>query len=574
MSPNIRYIASHVSQHKKSLFVVFAALLTVSCSILAIGAVFRRLIDNGLGGDQINQVNSSIYLIMLLIGGFSVGSFFRSYFINVIAVKVISKLKSETYSDLLKIDFVKFEELKIGDVLSRLGSDVETIGTLIINFLSFFVRNLIMLCGAMILMFIQSPKLSLLVLISVPLLLIPLLRLSKRVRGLSGQVLEEQSGIAATIEETMTGIRTLYAYNQQEFSDKTFSNKVSLYVQHASNRFKFRSLFFALAIMVIAGSITAVIWVGSIDIIKGSMSSGQMISFIYYAIIVGMSLGGIAELFSEMQAPLAALSRVLELKKMHKNTAQKKLLKFKGTDYTIKFDGVSFSYPARPDILVLNNISFVLKQGQFSAIVGKSGSGKSTLMQILLKFYKHHAGEVAIGNNKISLISAVAIRKKIAYVEQYPTIFSGTIRSNIAFSNPSISNKEIEKFAEICGVLDFAKRFKNGLDTEIGEKGVRISGGQKQRIAIARALLYKPEILFLDEATSALDSSSEANILQNIKTLMKGKTIVSIAHRISSIETADEILVINEGQVSSVGTHYQLLRSSKMYNILYKDQKG
>ena len=571
---NLKYLARYVTQHVKSLIIVLVALLSVAASLLAIGFVFRKLVDYGFGGDQISEIHASVYLISLLIGIFSIGSFFRSYFINVIAVKVISELKSATYSNLLKAGLIQFEDLKIGDILSRLGSDIEAIGSLIINFLSFFIRNSIMLCGAIILMFIQSPKLSLLVLVSIPVLLFPLLKLSKHIRKLSREVLVEQASLAANIEESFTGIRTLYAYNQQEFTAVQFDNRIKSYIKHASIRLKLRSLFFALAIAVIAGSITVVIWIGSIDILEGSMSSGQMISFIYYAIIVGMSAGGIAELFSELQGPLAALDRVFELKNLDHVIKPKHASRLIGNNYTIKFDKVVFAYPSRPDIPVLDNISFEIQQGKFTGIVGRSGSGKSTLMQLLLKFYDNQSGRISIGENDIKTLQDEIIRSKIAYVEQHPTIFSGTIRSNIAFSKPQASDKEVERVVNICGISDFAKNLKQGLDTEIGEKGVRVSGGQKQRIAIARALLYNPEILLLDEATSALDNDSEKKILQNVGIFMKGRSIISIAHRISSIENADEILVINRGILASRGNHRELLRNSKIYNILYKEQEN
>ena len=574
ISNNVRCLAGYVAQHIKSLVIVLVSLLSVSLALLSIGFVFRKLVDNGLSSNQISEVHNSIYLISLLIGVFSVGSFFRSYYINVITVKVISKLKSDTYSNLLKVGLVRFEDLKVGDIISRLGSDIEITGNLITNFLSFFIRNSIMLSGAIILMFIQSPKLSLLVLISVPVLLIPLLMLSRHVRRLSRMVLSEQGSLAANIEESFAGVRTLYAYNQQDFVAQNFDDKINVYVKHASTRLRLRSLFFALAIVIIAGSITSVIWIGSIDIIKGSMSSGQMISFIYYAIIVGMSAGGIAELFSELQVPLAALDRVIELKNMDQIVQPAKLSKLTASNYTIKFDKVSFAYPSSLDILALEGVSLVIQHGKFTGIVGKSGSGKSTLMQLLLKFYYPQSGVITLGTQDISMLQDTKIRSKIAYVEQYPTIFSGTIRSNISFSNPTASNNKIEKIAKLCGILEFTKNLEHGLDTEIGERGIRISGGQKQRIAIARALLYNPEILLLDEATSALDNDSEKKILQNIRFLMEDKTIVSIAHRISSIENADEILVINQGTLASVGTHSQLLRSSKIYNVLYKEQKN
>ena len=569
---NIKYITGYVAKHIKSLCVVFIALLSVSASLLSIGIVFRKLVDNGVSSDQITEIHSAVFLISVLIGVFAVGSFFRSYFINVITVKVISKLKSDTYRALLKVNIAKYEDLKVGDIISRLGSDIETIGGLIINFLSFFVRNSIMLLGAVILMFIQSPKLSLLVVVSVPVLLFPLLKLSKHVRALSRSVMAEQGNLAANIDESFSGIRTLYAYNQQEYSANKFDDKITSYIKHASIRLRLRSMFFALAIAIIAGSITAVIWIGSVDIISGKMSSGQMISFIYYAIIVGMSAGGIAELFSEIQGPLAALDRVVELENMAKLSSGEEGGKKISKDYSIKFENVSFSYPARPDILALNNISLDIKQGSFTGIVGQSGSGKSTLMQLLLKFYKNSKGSIAIGGLNIDTINDDDIRKKIAYVEQHPTIFSGTIKSNIAFSNPKASNKAIRDIAELCGITDFADTLEFGLDTEIGERGVRISGGQKQRIAIARALLYKPEILMLDEATSALDNDSEKKILKNIGSALKGKTIISIAHRVSSIENADEIFVINQGTLASRGKHSGLLRSSKIYSLLYKEQ--
>jgi len=571
-SLNIKFLAVYVKQHTKSLFIVLASLLSVALSLLSVGYVFRKLVDYGLNVDQIEEVHNAVYLIILLICVFSVASFFRSYYISLISVKVTAKLKADTYSNLLQIGLVRFEDLKVGDIISRLGSDIELIGGLIINFLSFFIRNSIMLCGAIILMFIQSPKLSLLVLVSIPVLLVPLLKLSRHVRRLARLVLAEQGTLAANIEENFSGIRTLYAYNQQEFAAEQFNSKIDSYINHASTRLKFRSLFFALAIVIISGSITGVIWIGSIDIIKGSMSSGQMISFIYYAIIVGMSAGGIAELFSEIQGPLAALDRVMELKNI-KKIMQPRNSDPMDNDYTIKFDKVSFAYPSRSDILALADISLTIKPGQFTGIVGRSGSGKSTLMQLLLKFYHHQSGVISLGDADINSLQDKEIRSKIAYVEQYPTMFSGTIRSNITFSNPATSDVEVEKMAKLCGIMEFARDLESGLDTEIGQRGVRISGGQKQRIAIARALLYKPEILLLDEATSALDNDSETKILFNIRAMMQGKTIISIAHRISSIEKADKILVINKGALTDEGSHAFLLKSSKIYNILYKEQK-
>ena len=577
MNNNIKILLGYLKNHKFNLIIVFCSLFTVALSLLGVGTIFRHLVDNGLSTNQLNSINNAIFLTSGLIAIFAIGSFFRSYFINIVAEKITSQIRADSYADLLQREIAVFEELKIGDIISRLGSDLESVGTLITNFLSFFIRNSIMLSGAIILMFLQSAKLSMLVIFIVPFLLMPLLHLSKHIRSISRKVMAEKADLSSFIEESFSAIRTLYAFNQQPHNLKRFNERIATYIKHSSKRLKLRSLFFALAISAIAGSITMVIWIGSLDIINGKMTSGQMISFIYYAMVVGMSAGGIAELFSEIQGPLAALDRVFNLRSNTKTFTNQHLVvkphkKFENVlqNCNISFENVKFYYPSRKDILTLDNISFNIKQNQFIAIVGKSGSGKSTIMQLLLNFYNHQAGKIKIADHDIDSYDRNYIRKIIAYTPQDPDIFSGTIRYNIMFSNPDAKEEDFQQIVHLCGIDKFANNLPAGLDTEIGEKGMRISGGQKQRIAIARTLLYKPEILFLDEATSALDNESEQEILDNIKKVMYGKTVISIAHRITSIQDFDNILVIDQGKLVNSGTHKELIESCEIYNILYK----
>lgn len=577
MNNNIKILLGYLKNHKFNLIIVFCSLFTVALSLLGVGTIFRHLVDNGLSTNQLNSINNSIFLTSGLIAIFAIGSFFRSYFINIVAEKITSQIRADSYADLLQREIAVFEELKIGDIISRLGSDLESVGTLITNFLSFFIRNSIMLSGAIILMFLQSAKLSMLVIFIVPFLLMPLLHLSKHIRSISRKVMAEKADLSSFIEESFSAIRTLYAFNQQPHNLKRFNERIATYIKHSSKRLKLRSLFFALAISAIAGSITMVIWIGSLDIINGKMTSGQMISFIYYAMVVGMSAGGIAELFSEIQGPLAALDRVFNLRSNTKTFTNQHLVvkphkKFENVlqNCNISFENVKFYYPSRKDILTLDNISFNIKQNQFTAIVGKSGSGKSTIMQLLLNFYNHHAGKIKLAGHDINSYDRNFIRKIIAYTPQDPDIFSGTIRYNIMFSNPEAKKEDFHQVVHLCGIDKFASNLPAGLDTEIGEKGMRISGGQKQRIAIARALLYRPEILLLDEATSALDNESEQEILDNIKRVMYGKTVISIAHRITSIQDFDNILVIDQGKLVNSGTHKELIESCEIYNILYK----
>ena len=577
MSTNIKLLLGYVKGYKSNLLIVFCSLFLVSISLLLIGWVFRHLVDNGLNINNLHFINDSIFLLFILIGLFAVGSFFRSYFINLVTEKIIAQIKNDTFKNLLQLEIAAFEELKIGDVISRLSSDLESVGNLISNFLSFFIRNSIMLIGAIFMMFLQSPKLSIMVIITIPVLLVPILRLSNHVRSISKKVMSEKAELSNFIEESFFGIRTLYSFNQQLHSIEKFSDKMNFYLKHSASRLRLRSLFFASAILVIAGSITTVIWVGSVDIISNKMTSGQMVSFIYYAIMVGMSGGGIAELFSELQGPLAALDRIFELRFLKSNkevfiTADESHQA--AFEEFLAFKNVTFSYPSRSSIKVLDDVSFDIKPQQFTAIVGKSGSGKSTIMQLLLGFYQFSTGNIIVCGKDLYTYKLHDLRKLIGYAPQDPAIFSGSIRYNIMFSKPDASPEEFEHVIKLCGIDKIAKKLPDGVDTEIGEKGVRLSGGQKQRISIARALLYKPEILLLDESTSALDSESEKEMIDNIKNFMKNKTIISIAHRISSIENADNILVLDQGKILDYGTHSYLLKSCNIYLSLYQKQQS
>lgn len=579
----LNWLLNYLKLYIKDILIVIAALVSVSLSMLMLGSAIKYLIDEGLRQNISHIINQAILAICLLIIIFGISSFYRSYFINNLTEKIINIIKIEAYTNLLQREIGYFEEMKIGDTISRLTTDLEYIAKLIINFLSFFLRNLIMMMGAIILMFFQSYKLSLIILIAVPLLFIPLLKLGKYVRVLAKNALTSQGEIASDIAETFQNVRTIYAFNQQDNKILEFKKHSHDYLIHASSRLKIRSLFFAIAISIILSTITLVLWIGSIDIIEGKMTSGQMVTFTYYSIIAGMSGGGIAELLSDIHSPLSALERVFELFNIqsisshstHRNNTENLNLITNINNSSrpiLEFKNVSFFYPSRKDINIINNISLQIKDHNFIGIVGRSGAGKSTIMQLILKFYDLTTGKILINHQDISQIDSKSLRSLIAYVPQEPSIFSGTIRSNIAFACPEASDKEIVKVAHMVGIIDFAKSFKNGLDTEVGQRGVKLSGGQKQRIAIARALIYHPQILLLDEATSSLDSESEQKILVAIRELMKEKVIIAIAHRISCLEQADEILIINKGILTDKGTHKDLMKKSAIYKTLCEEQ--
>ncbi|MCC8377365.1 MAG: ATP-binding cassette domain-containing protein [Rickettsia endosymbiont of Graphium doson] len=564
-------LAKNLRFYKKDLIIVIISLLSVSLALLLIGNVFRNLVDQGLVLDRTAAVDKSILYICLLIVILSIASFFRSYFINNVAEKVSSQIRKEVYSNLINYEITEFEELKIGDIISRLTSDIDQISKLIVNFLSFFIRNSVMLVGSIILMFFESFKLASIVIITIPLLLIPIIKFGKHVKALSKKTLESQSLLASDINESFSNIKTILAFGGQAAKITEFNNLLQDYLTYSAARLKIRALFFAFSMAFIFLGVTLVIWIGALDIVKGNLSSGQIISFIYYAIIAGFSSGGIFELLSEMHLPLAALERIVTIIDKspvvgHNNYSDLKPV----NSISLEFKNVNFSYPSRPNLKILNNISFKIDSTQFIGIVGRSGSGKSTLMQLLLRFYVQESGIILVNNQDIALLNPNEIRKLIAYVPQEASIFSGTIKSNIMFGNDP-SEEEITEIIKITGIADFVDKIPDGLDAKIGERGVRLSGGQKQRIALARALLRKPQILLLDEAMSALDSESEQKLLNSIRDIMKGRIVISIAHRISSIESADNILIIDKGVVEAEGTHAHLLKTSDLYRTIYKE---
>ncbi|WP_419234639.1 ABC transporter ATP-binding protein [Rickettsia endosymbiont of Nabis limbatus] len=571
MNINLLYrLAKNLRFYKKDLIIVIISLLSVSLSLLLIGNVFRNLVDQGLVLDHPLAVNKSILYICLLIIILSIASFFRSYFINNVAEKVSSQIRKEAYSNLINYEITEFEELKIGDIISRLTSDIDQISKLIVNFLSFFIRNSVMLIGSIILMFFESFKLASIVIITIPLLLIPIIKFGKHVKALSKKTLESQSLLASDINESFSNIKTIHAFGGQIAKITEFNNLLQNYLSYSAARLKIRALFFAFSMVLIFLGITLVIWIGALDIVKGNLSSGQIISFIYYAIIAGFSSGGIFELLSEMHLPLAALERIVTIIDkspiVHNNYSDLKPT----NSISLEFKNVNFSYPSRPNLKIINNISFKIDASSFIGIVGRSGSGKSTLMQLLLRFYIQESGTILISNQDISLLNPNGIRKLIAYVPQEASIFSGTIKSNIMFGNDA-SEEDTAEIIKITGIADFADKIPDGINAKIGEKGVRLSGGQKQRIALARALLRKPQILLLDEAMNALDSQSEQKLLNSIRDIMQGKIIISIAHRISSIESADNILIIDKGAVEAEGTHAHLLKTSDLYRTICKE---
>jgi ATP-binding cassette subfamily B protein len=581
------YILQYLLLHRSRLIIAFISIATVSGSILSLGVAVKTMIDKGINGHDINSLNHIILYILILVLLLGFASFVRSFCINSMGEKIIDDIRRKTYGHLLSLKFPEFEYLEASDIVTRLSSDLSLISRMIIDIISFCLRNTLMFVGSIILMFMQSSKLSLIALMIVPILLVFLTRLGKQIRVLAREVQGEESSLYNYINETFSGIKTIYAFNAQTLKKRDFASKSEALLVLSLKRLSLRSIFFALVITSIMCSVLFVIWVGAHDVLAGRLSSGALVSFIFYAISAAMSIGGIAEVASEFWRCLAGAERVFLLlennnievrdcgvlldchgAKAPRNDDNSDKKSTSRSKKIIEFKDVSFTYPSRPEREVLSKLNLAINAGEFVAIVGPSGGGKSTIAQLLLKFFESDNGSILVNEVSLSDVTPNQIRSFISYVEQDPYIFSTSIRDNLELSG--IISDDIIKITALGEVIE---RLPEGLDSALGARGAQLSGGERQRVAIARAIMRGSEILLLDEATSALDQKSEREILSNMRKLLPNKTIISIAHRIASIEHADRIFVVDSGAVLASGKHDDLLQVCPLYHKLCSEDK-
>lgn len=561
------YLARFLKPYKLNLFFVFIALSCSALSVLAIGFAIRFLIDSGFAQSDDHLLNKAVVIVLFIIVILSVASFFRSYLIESICEKVITDIRRAVYKKLIYVSPSFYELQKTSDIVSRLTNDTTLIHSVIANVFSFFLRNMIMSIGGMIMLFITSVKLTIYVIAILPIVIIPIIMIGKNVRRLSKSVQEKVGLISAHIEETMNGIKTVQCYTRESYEIDRFGVVANSALNTALSRIRIRSFLVGLVIFTIAATVTYVFWIGGRSVLAGEISSGSLASFVFYAIIVASSIGGLSEVITDFSKAAGAADRVSALlfvtSDVVESSKKKSFSSKKGFD--IKFKDVQFNYPSRPELPVLNKLSLMVKAGQKVAVVGSSGAGKSTVFQLLLRFYDYNSGKIMIGDCDIKDLSLHDLRKRIALVTQEPVIFSASAYDNILYGNPDATENQVIAAAKLAEIYDFLISLPQGINSFLGEKGVRLSGGQKQRISIARAILKDPEILLLDEATNSLDSQNEALVQKSLSNFMKDRTAIIIAHRLTTIVNVDLILVLDNGKIVESGTHKELLAQSGLY---------
>ena len=572
---NIRKLSAlipYFKPYKKEVFFALLALLITALMVLFFGKAIKYLIDFGFAKRDQFSLNLVLIIFILAVGIMSIAGYYRSYLINSASEKVIADLRKKIYDHIIRVSAEFFEITKAGDVVSRLSVDTAILYNVLSNTISFLLRNLILFLGGMFFLFLTSAKLSIISFLLISIAIMPIFVLGRLIKNLSHKVQNSLSFVSSYIEESVNGIKTIQSYLCEDKEVRNFKNFVDDSLKTALEKIRIKSLMVAMVICLAFGSIAVVILIGSQDVLSNKMTSGDLSSFLFYSIISATSLVALSQIAGQLQSASASAERIFELLDIKSPVKEKldfeKFIETKNID--IKFSEISFSYPSRKDFDVLKNFNLEIKQGQKIAIVGSSGSGKSTILQLLLRFYDIDKGSISLNSQDIRNLSFADLRKNFSYISQDCFIFSGTILENIAYVDKSITAEIVERIIEENSALHFIKDLPLGVNSFVGEKGIKLSGGERQRIAIARAIIKDSPILLLDEATSALDNQNEKYINQAMFNFARDKTVITVAHKLSSIIKAEKIIFLKDGQIVESGTHQELVLKNGFYQKMYE----
>lgn len=564
----IRLAAQFVAPYRWQALGALAALIVTAGITLSIGQGIKMLVDQGFVTRSPHLLNQSIGLFMLLVLGLAIGTFVRFYLVSWIGERVVADLRKKVFDHLINLHPGFYENNRSSEIQSRLTADTTLLQSVIGSSLSMFLRNALMVIGGIVLLFITNPKLTSIVVVALPLVIAPILIFGRRVRSLSRESQDRVADVGSYVSEALGQIKTVQAYNHQQQDKARFAKTAEDAFQTARKRILQRSWLITLVIVLVLGAVAVMLWVGGMDVIDGTISSGELAAFVFYALIVGSAFGTLSEVIGELQRAAGAAERISELLRAKSEItppASDQVQLPERVSGRLDLQSVSFSYPSRPEQKALDSLTLTIEPGETLALVGPSGAGKSTLFDLLLRFYDPQQGRILIEGEDLTRLDPLDLRRCFALVSQTPALFFGSVEDNIRYGNAGATMQQVEAAARIAHAHEFILQMADGYKTHLGDGGLGLSGGQRQRLAIARALLVDAPILLLDEATSALDAQSEHLIQEALPGLMKGRTTLVIAHRLATVQTADRIAVIDQGKLVAVGTHQQLIASNPLY---------
>ncbi|CAI8805859.1 ATP-binding cassette, subfamily B, bacterial [Pseudomonas jessenii] len=564
----IRLASRFIAPYRWQAFGALLALIVTAGITLSMGQGIRLLVDEGFMTQSPHLLNQSIGLFMLLVAGLAIGTFARFYLVSWIGERCVADIRRNVFNHLIYLHPGFYEDNRSSEIQSRLTADTTLLQSVIGSSLSLFLRNLLMVIGGIVLLFITNPKLTSIVVVALPLVIAPILIFGRRVRNLSRLSQDRIADIGSYVSETLGQIKTVQAYNHQAQDERRFAVTVEEAFNTARKRIFQRAWLITLVIVLVLGAVGVMLWVGGMDVIAGRISAGELAAFVFYSLIVGSAFGTLSEVIGELQRAAGAAERIAELLRSENIIlppvagAVKLPERVNGQ---LQLHNVRFSYPSRPENYAVDGLSLTVNAGETLALVGPSGAGKSTVYDLLLRFYDPAEGRILLDGVPLTQLDPLDLRRCFALVSQTPALFFGSIEENIRYGNPQATLAEVQEAAKVAYAHDFIEAMPNGYQTHLGDGGLGLSGGQRQRLAIARALLVDAPILLLDEATSALDAQSEHLIQQALPTLMKNRTTLVIAHRLATVKNADRIAVMDQGKLVAVGTHLELIASNALY---------
>ncbi|HCG5470490.1 TPA: ABC transporter ATP-binding protein/permease [Vibrio parahaemolyticus] len=559
-----------IAPYKWRVAAALVALVTTASLTLSVGYGVRILIDQGFAQQSLQELTNAIQFIVGVTLCIAIGTFFRFYLVSSVGERVSADIRLAVFNHVITLHPSYFETNSSGDIMSRLTTDTTLLQSIIGSSFSMAMRSALMCFGAIIMLFATNVKLTLIVLASVPLVLVPILFYGRRVRALSRQSQDSMADVGSYAGEAIEHIKTVQSFSSEPYERAAFAVEVEKAYEVGRQRVKQRAILISGVIVIVFSAIAGMLWVGGSDVIHGKMSAGDLAAFVFYAIMVASSTATISEVMGELQRAAGATERLIEILQVESDikAPSNHLPVRSDMSAEVSFKSVNFNYPSRPNQSAVKGLNLTAEQGKVLALVGPSGAGKTTLFELLQRFYDPQQGQVLFGGEDIRQFDPNELRRQMALVPQQPALFSHDVFHNIRYGNPVATDEQVIEAAKKAHAHEFIEKLPEGYHSFLGERGVRLSGGQKQRIAIARAILKDPKILLLDEATSALDSESEHHVQQALEALMKGRTTLIIAHRLSTIQHADKIAVLDNGELVDVGNHQSLMQSCELYQRL------